>query len=109
MSNKAKIVNLIVDDFRTDLADAIWALRRDYKSMSEEQIQYDLGYISALGYAINKCIDKEFCQLQKCIDKEFYQYDISEKRLDPRSRVRQTNRINRVVSRITFLVEGWDD
>ena len=42
-------MNLIVDDFRTDLADAIWALRRDYKSMNEEQIQYDLGYISALG------------------------------------------------------------
>ena len=81
-------MNLIVDDFRTDLADAIWALRRDYKSMNEEQIQYDLGDISALGYAINKCIDKEF-----------YQYDIPE-----------CNRINRVVERITFLVEeGWDD
>ena len=68
---------------RNTLATMIRALRRDYKQMEDDRdIQYDLGYIRGLNYALSLYIDKEF-----------WMYDIPE-----------INRVNRCIESLTERV-----
>ena len=45
---------------RDTLASMIRALKRDYKKLDDRDIQYDLGYIYGLNYAISLYINHEF-------------------------------------------------
>jgi len=46
---------------RNTLADMIRGLKRDYKQMEDDRdIQYDLGYIRGLNFALSLYIDHEF-------------------------------------------------
>ena len=45
---------------RDTLASTIRALKRDYKKLDDRDIQYDLGYIYGLNYAISLYINHEF-------------------------------------------------
>ena len=69
---------------RNTLADMIRALKRDYKRMADwGDIQYDLGYIHGLSYAISMYINDEF-----------WMYKIPE-----------IDRVNRCIERLVEKVE----
>ena len=80
-------MNQTIRGLRNDLAYCIRDLKRDYKKMDEENIQYDLGYIMATANALNKFVDPEY-----------YQYEIPE-----------CKRINDVCNRIALRVTFQDD
>jgi len=63
---------------RDTLASMIRALKRDYKRMEDDRdIQYDLGYIRGLNFALSLYIDHEFWEykipeidrVNRCIDR----------------------------------------
>jgi hypothetical protein len=63
---------------RDTLASMIRALKRDYKQMEDDRdIQYDLGYIRGLNFALSLYIDHEFWEykipeidrVNRCIDR----------------------------------------
>tara|TARA_R100001377_G_scaffold15056_1_gene7663 strand:+ start:4561 stop:4794 length:234 start_codon:yes stop_codon:yes gene_type:complete len=63
---------------RNTLASTIRALKRDHEGLDDRDIQYDLGYIYGLNYAISLYINDEF-----------WMYEIPE-----------INRVNRFIGRL---------